>query len=199
MRCELVPGHPDFRPLRDLEGVAVDLRYATTNNFVGRNLYGALDLPWLHRDAAAGLEQAVRWLGEHHPSLTLLVLDALRPHRVQIELWNFLKDTPLRQYLADPARGSIHSFGMAVDVTLRDAQGCELDMGTAFDALTLASHPAHEQELLQSGVLQAVHIAHRAILRQAMANGGFSGIHSEWWHFDHGDREEVRATYTRIE
>ena len=59
-----------------------------------------------------------RRLADVAPGHRLLVLDALRPHRVQIELWDFLDGTGLRQYVADPARGSIHSFGMALDVTL---------------------------------------------------------------------------------
>ncbi len=199
MRLEQVAGHPQFQSLRTMPGVAVDLRYATENNFVRRNLYADHDLAWLHLDAAQGLTQSVAWLREHHPTLTLVVLDALRPHRVQVELWDFLEGTPLRQYLADPARGSIHSFGMAVDVTLLDTGGRELDMGTAFDALTIESHPQHESEHLRSGALQPVHIANRDILRAAMQHGGFHGIASEWWHFDHGDRELVRSKYLRIE
>lgn len=199
MRLEDVAGHPQFQSLRAMPGVAVDLRYAGSDNFVGRNLYGDHDLAWLHIHAAQGLAKSVAWLGQHHPALTLLVLDALRPHRVQVELWNFLEDTELRQYLADPARGSIHSFGMAVDVTLLDAQRRELDMGTAFDAMSIESHPQHEAAHLRSGALQAAHVVNRDILRSAMHHGGFHGISSEWWHFDHGDREAVRGTYLRIE
>jgi D-alanyl-D-alanine dipeptidase len=199
MRLEDVAGHPQFQSLRTLPGVAVDLRYASDNNFVGRNLYGSHDLAWLHVHAAQGVAQSVEWLRGHHATLTLAVLDALRPHRVQVELWDFLEGTPLRQYLADPARGSIHSFGMAVDVTLLDADGRELDMGTAFDALSVESHPQHESEHLRSGALRPIHIANRDILRAAMTRGGFRGISSEWWHFDHGDRERVRRDYLRVE
>ncbi len=199
MRCELIAGHPDFRALTSIEGMAVDLRYATHNNFVGRNLYGALNCAWLHCDAAAALERTVAWLGVHHPDLRLIVLDALRPHRVQIELWDFLEGTPLRQYLADPAKGSIHSFGMAVDVTLLDALGKELDMGTAFDALSILSHPQHEAEHLLQGLLTAQQLANRHLLYEAMQHGGFVGIASEWWHFDCGDRVRVRQSFTRIE
>lgn len=199
MRCELIATHPDFRALASIEGIALDLRYATDNNFVGRNLYGTLNCAWLHREAAAGLERTVQWLGVNQPGLTLAVLDALRPHRVQIELWDFLEGTELRQYLADPARGSIHSFGMAVDVTLLDAQGAEVDMGTAFDALSILSHPQHEAEHLQQGLLSEQQLANRHVLYQAMQHGGFVGIASEWWHFDCGDRTRVRQSFTRIE
>ena len=123
IRCEDIVSHPEFRRLSSLPGIAVDLRYASVRNFVGRDLYGALDCAWLHRQAAAGLERAVGRLADVAPGHRLLVLDALRPHRVQIELWDFLDGTDLRQYVADPARGSIHSFGMAIDATLIDAAG----------------------------------------------------------------------------
>jgi D-alanyl-D-alanine dipeptidase len=199
MRCELITGHPDFRALSSISGIAVDLRYATENNFVGRNLYGGLNCACAHIEAAQALERAVAWLHQHHPELKLVVLDALRPHRVQIELWDFLEGTALRQYLADPARGSIHSFGMAVDVTLLDVRGTELDMGTAFDALSILSHPQHEAEHLEQGLLLQAHISNRLILRETMQHAGFHGIASEWWHFDCGDRHQVRSKYLRVE
>ncbi len=199
MLCEEIEGHEDFRPLSDIAGIRVDLRYATPHNFVGRNLYGRLNCSWLHREAASGLQAAVYWLQAHCPGTTLCVLDALRPHRVQVQLWEHLKGTELRQYLADPARGSIHSFGMAVDVTLLDAAGIELDMGTGFDDLTLLSHPKHEPAHLAQGLLNEAHLRHRQHLRDAMLHGGFSGISTEWWHFDCGDRAAVRASYVRVD
>src|SRR6186713_250689 len=90
MRCEAIDTHPDFRRLSAIEGVVVDLRYASERNFVGRDLYGALDCAWLHRLAAEGLAQAVARLAATAPGHRLLVLDALRPHRVQIQLWDHL-------------------------------------------------------------------------------------------------------------
>lgn len=188
----------DLRHLSDIAGIAVDLRYATPNNFVGRDLYSPHDCAWLHRDAAAALEQSVAWLAAEHPGLTLLVLDALRPQRVQQQLWDALAGSGLQMYLADPARGSIHSFGMAVDVTLLAPDGTELDMGTGFDDLSARSQPQLEAQLLATGALSAAQIANRQILRDAMATGGFQGIASEWWHYDCGDRELVRRTYQRV-
>jgi D-alanyl-D-alanine dipeptidase len=204
MRCEaLIPGSPqaaDFRPLAGIAGLRVDLRYASPNNFVGRDLYGSLNCHWLHRDAAAGLARAIAWLKGRAPAgTTLVVLDALRPHRVQQELWDFLDGTDLRQYLADPARGSIHSYGMAVDVTLLDARGAELDMGTGFDDLTDLSHPKYEERFLADGSISQAQVANRTLLRNAMLQAGFHGISTEWWHFDFGDRDRVRANYTRID
>ena len=109
-----------------------------------------------------------------------------------------MQGTDLLQYLAPPARGSIHSFGMAVDVTLVDMRGRELDMGTPFDDLSERSHPALESALLARGELRVLHVENRQLLRDAMRHGGWIGINSEWWHFDCGDREVIRAKYTRI-
>ena len=199
MRCEDIASNPEFRHLSTLPGVAIDLRYATTNNFVGRNLYGKLDCAWLHRDAAAGLQQAAKLLAAEAPGHRLLVLDAVRPHRVQIQLWDHLAGTDLRQYVADPARGSIHSFGMALDVTILDPQGRELDMGSGYDEMTEMSHPKLEAEHLVKGKITPGQVRNRELLRSAMFRGGFQGIDNEWWHFDMGDRQHVRQHFTRVD
>lgn len=196
--CEAVPGHPEFQHLTAIAGIDIDLRYATANNFAERNLYGELDCAWLRHDAASGLARAVDWLATHRPGYRLRVLDALRPQRVQEQLWEKLAGTPLEQYLAHPERGSIHSFGMAVDITLLDPQGHEADMGSGFDELSERSHPALDSEHLALGVLTSEQITERGWLRAAMRAGNFHGISSEWWHFDFGDRDLVRRQYARV-
>lgn len=187
-----------FRHLSTIAGIAVDLRYATPDNFVGRDLYSPFDCAWLHRDAAAALENVVAWLKRERPGCTALVLDALRPQRVQQQLWDALAGTELQMYLADPERGSIHTFGMALDITLLDERGNEVDMGTGFDDLSELSHPDLEPALLAAGAITQAHIDNRQLLRDAMAQAGFVGIRSEWWHYDFGDRELVRRTYQRV-
>jgi D-alanyl-D-alanine dipeptidase len=198
LQLEAVGSDPQFRHLSSIAGIAVDLRYATPDNFVGRDLYSPIDCAWLHRDAAAALEQAVAWLAAHRPDHHLLVLDALRPQRVQQQLWDALQGTELLGYIAEPSRGSIHSFGMALDITIVGPDGRELDMGTGFDDLSERSHPALELALLESGEITQEQVAHRRLLRDAMFQAGFFGINSEWWHFDCGDRVLVRQTYTRV-
>ncbi|MBX3637110.1 MAG: D-alanyl-D-alanine dipeptidase [Rubrivivax sp.] len=195
---EALPGHPDFVRLADIPGIAVDLRYAGTDNFAGRNLYGAMDCAWLRREAAEGLAAAAAWLSRQAPGWTLRVLDALRPQRVQEAIWAGVVGTPQQLYFANPVRGSIHSFGMAVDATLLDAAGREVDMGSGFDEMDLASHPALHDQLLASGRLSPVQVQRRQLLHDAMAAGGFAGIPTEWWHFDHGDRERVRRELPRV-
>ena len=195
---EDIAASPAFRHLDSIGGIRVDLRYATPNNFVGRDLYSPFDCAWLHVQAADALERVVAWLAARRPDLTVLVLDALRPQRVQQQLWDALEGTDLRLYLADPARGSIHSYGMALDLTLVDAAGHELDMGTGFDDMTELSHPALEEGFLLAGRLAEAQVANRRLLREAMLAAGFLGIKTEWWHFDCGDRDLVRRTFSRV-
>ena len=198
LSIEALAGHPDFRALRDIAGIGVELRYATPANFVGEDMYSPFDCAWLHRDAAQALQEAAAFLAMRKSDASLLVLDALRPQRVQERMWAALEGTGLTQYLAHPTRGSIHSFGMAVDVTLVDASGRELDMGTQFDDLTERSHPALEEAFRARGELTAAHIENRRLLREVMSHAGWRGIKSEWWHFDGGDRDLIRERYLRV-
>lgn len=198
IRVEDIAGHADFRRLASLQGLRHDLRYSGTNNFAGKNLYGPMDCAWLRREAAEGLEAAARWLARERAGWQLLVLDALRPQRVQEAIWRDVRGTPAQAYFADPTVGSIHSFGMAVDVTLLQPNGVEADMGSGFDEMSLLSHPALHAQHLAQGRLSAAQVEQRNCLREAMTQGGFSGIDTEWWHFDHGAREQVRAQLPRV-
>ncbi len=198
IRCEDVPGRPDFRPLSGIAGVRHDLRYATTNNFAGRVLYRDWDCAFLRAEAAEGLERAAAWLQLQRPGCVIVVLDALRPHRVQEAIWQDVAGTPSAMYFADPRIGSIHSYGMAVDVTLVDPEGRECDMGSGFDEMSPRSHPSLDAEHLALGVLSAAQVAERGWLHAAMSRGGFHGISTEWWHFDFGSRDEVRRSVERV-
>jgi zinc D-Ala-D-Ala dipeptidase len=199
VKVEDIHQHPQFRRLAGLPGVQHDLRYAGSNNFAGRNLYGKLDCAWLRVEAADGLVTAAAWLQRQRPGWQLLVLDALRPQRVQMAIWRDVVGTPQQMYFANPAAGSIHSYGMAVDLTLLRPNGKEADMGSGFDEMALVSHPSLHAELLASGALKPAQVAERECLRLAMLQGGFAGIRTEWWHFDHGDRQAVRRTFPRVD
>lgn len=198
IRVEDLAAHAEFCRLDSIAGIAHDLRYATADNFDGRVLYVGIDCAWLRREAASGLGVAGKWLAQHHPDYMLLVLDALRPHRVQEAIWADIKGTPAERYFADPARGSIHSYGMAVDVTLVEQTGHEIDMGSGFDEMTPRSHPALELEQRTTGAIDFSHIANREILRGAMAAGGFQGIATEWWHFNFGEPAVIRREFPRV-
>lgn len=198
IRCEDIANHSAYRPLASLRGVAHDLRYVGSNNFAGKPLYGALDCAWLRSEAAAGLEAAAAWLARERPGYTLLVLDALRPQRVQEAIWADVAGTTMADYFAEPTLGSIHSYGMAVDVTLVDPQGRECDMGSGFDEASALSHPEFEAQHLAQGLLSEPQLADRRWLYAAMSQGGFQGIPNEWWHFNHGDPAAVRREQLRV-
>ncbi|MDH4061121.1 MAG: M15 family metallopeptidase [Aquincola sp.] len=198
IRIEDIAGHPAFTRLDAITGIVFDLRYAGTNNFDGREFYRGIDCAWLRVEAARGLERAAAWLAAHHGGHRLLVLDALRPQRVQEAIWADVAGTPSQIYFAEPARGSIHSFGMAVDVTVLDARGRELEMGSGFDEMSLKSHPVLEAAQLAAGAITREHIAAREMLRGAMAAGGFDGIPTEWWHFNLGDPATIRREFPRV-
>jgi zinc D-Ala-D-Ala dipeptidase len=189
----------EFCEIAKIPGVFVDLRYATTNNFTGEVLYDKSAKPLLHRHAAQKLKIAVQIVKAAHPDWNLLVLDALRPRSVQRRLWDFVKDTPKEIYVANPDRGSIHNFGLAVDLTLADENGRELDMGTPFDSFEELAQPRHEDKFFSEGLLNAQQLANRRLLRAAMTEAGFITIPHEWWHFNSCDFAEATSKYQIVE
>ena len=198
IQLEQIESHPLFAPLSSLPQVQVSLRYATADNFAGQVLYDSEAVQYLRREAVQALAVSAWWLAHHRPGHCLQVLDALRPQRVQEHLHALVAGTPQARYLAEPRRGSIHSFGMAVDVTLLDPAGSEVDMGSTFDEMTDRSHTDREAEQLALGVLGAAQLAERGWLRACMRAGGFVGISTEWWHFDLGDKQAVRERFPRV-
>jgi D-alanyl-D-alanine dipeptidase len=151
-------------------GVTLDIAYATERNFTGRPVYSR-PACYLHPDAAAALVRTValaRPLG-----FGVKVFDAFRPAEAQWKLWDFRPDP---EFLADPRRGSPHSRGVAVDLTLTDADGAELDMGTGFDAFTPLSH---------HGVTDIPVAAqrNRHTLMGIMTAAGWDFYRNEWWHY----------------
>jgi D-alanyl-D-alanine dipeptidase len=177
----------------------IDLRYATPHNFTGANVYGRFNRALLHRRAAAQLDQALAYLHRTHPQYSFVIFDALRPRSAQWILWNHVKGTAQQDYVADPTRGSVHNYGLAVDLSILDEQGRELDMGTPFDDFTPLSQPQLEERHLHEGKLTDLHLRNRLLLRSAMAQGGYRPIVNEWWHFEAAPRELIRDQYKIVE
>ena len=159
--------------LEDIDSTIVkDVKYATTDNFTKQVLYPNDDV-LVRKIVGEKLAEAHRYLMENH-NLRIKVFDAFRPYSVTKLMWEIYPDD---RYVADPAKGSRHNRGAAVDVTLIDEDGNELDMGTPFDAFTEKSHYAYED--LSDEVK-----ANRKLLRDVMVQHGFEPLTSEWWHFD---------------
>lgn len=182
--------------------ILVELKYSTTDNFVGKDVYGDLTRAYMQPMAAKKLAEASKYLQAHYPTLRLLVYDAARPRTAQWKLWNALPDLPeneRQKYVADPRKGSIHNYGCAVDLTVANQDGKPLDMGTKYDFFGELAYPSRETELLKSGKLTQQQIDNRQILRTAMRQGGFSPIEFEWWHFNALSREKAKMVFRIVD
>lgn len=173
--------------------VSVDLLYATDNNFVGKKMYKDLSRAYLTRKAAQGIKVASEKLAALKPGYRLIITDAARPMSVQRIMFDTVKGTSKARYVSNPAKGGgQHNFGVAVDITIIDESGKELDMGTPVDFLGRKAHTSTEKEMLRSGLLTQKQVANRALLRRVMSAGGFTVLKSEWWHFNFCTRAYAR-------
>ena len=161
MLIEITP--PEFN-------VDIALAYAGTDNFMGQVVYANARC-WLHRDAAAALARAVELAAEQ--DLRFRIYDAFRPNEAQWALWSH---TPNPDYVADPRRGSPHSRGVAVDLTLINHAGDELDMGGPVDDLTENGH--HDAPNLDPAQRR-----NRLLLLGIMTAAGWDWFVREWWHY----------------
>lgn len=149
----------------------LDLKYASTDNFLKAKVYDCPKCFLRYKTLKMLLlaQQDFNKLG-----YKIKLYDCYRPHDVQKKMWAILPDD---NYVADPAKGSLHNRGGAVDLTLVDANGNELDMGTPFDDFTTAS--AHSNQDLPKSVLE-----NRLLLKTTMEKHGLLPIKSEWWHYN---------------
>jgi D-alanyl-D-alanine dipeptidase len=150
--------------------VEIRLAYATADNLTGRPVYHRA-LCYLHQDAAAALKRAIAFA--RGLDLRLRIFDAFRPSEAQWRLW---ESRPDPTFLADPRRGSPHSRGVAVDLTLIDRSGAPLDMGTGFDDFSPRAH--HDAPALPASVQR-----NRFILLGLMSAAGWDFYMKEWWHY----------------
>lgn len=180
--------------------IQVSLSYATPDNFMGEKVYDGITGVWLHPDAAKKLLKAQQLLKKTRPGYTLLVLDAARPMSVQRKMWNLVRGTGKVNYVSNPLKGGgLHNYGMAVDVTVLDAAGNELEMGTPFDFFGEEAHITDEAALVEEGLITSEALRNRLLLRDVMKQAGFRTIRYEWWHFNACSREEARARYPLID
>lgn len=154
-----------------IPNLVTDWRYATPNNFTGMVLYTQPD-PFLRLPAARALVQVQAALKTK--GLGLKLFDAYRPYTVTRKMWAIVPD---ERYAANPAKGSGHNRGAAVDITLIDLKtGKELAMPTPYDDFTEKAH--HDYTQLDTTVL-----ANRALLKTTMEKFGFMALSTEWWHY----------------
>ena len=182
-------------------GIRVELKYSTTDNFFGRDVYGDLVRCYLQPEVAEMVKKAQEDLKKQYPNLTLLIYDGVRPLSVQQILWDSLDkpDSIKPLYVSDPKIGGLHNYGVAVDLTIFDLKkGEPLDMGTPYDYFGYPAYPDRELEMLAEGKITRAQVANREILRKVMTGAGFTGIGSEWWHFNAFSRKEAGEKFQLI-
>lgn len=180
--------HSDFQLVRitpETHGVDLDLAYATPDNFTGKPVYARADC-YLHADAEIKLRRAVELAGAL--GLRIRVFDGFRPSEAQWVLWNH---TPDPDFLADPRRGSPHSRGVAVDLTLLDSAGRAFDMGTPFDSFTPLSHHGNTD-------ISAEAQRNRFVLLGLMSAAGWDFYSKEWWHYQLFDSRRYPALLDEV-
>ena len=175
----------DFVRLKDLSADFVyELKYATPDNFLKQTVYDCGEC-YLRKSTAEALvkaNEAFKQLGYR-----IKLFDCYRPLSVQKKMWKILPGT---HYVANPAKGSKHNRGAAVDLTLVDAQGKELNMGTPFDFFGKEAHHTytqHSKEVLEN----------RKLLKETLDKYNFKSIYSEWWHYEY--RPEMQSKVENFE
>jgi len=176
----------------------IDIKYATKDNFMKTRLYDTLACIYLQRDVALRLSKCQDLLDSIKPGYRLLVYDGVRPVQVQREMWNALDTLPKLErgkYVSNPALGSLHNFGAAVDLTITDSYGNALDMGANYDDFRDVAFPKYEARFLKSGELTEQQVNNRKLLRRIMRSQWFYNIPSEWWHFNAMNRVKASHKY----
>jgi D-alanyl-D-alanine dipeptidase len=181
--------------------IKIDLRYSTPKNFMKMDLYGDLERVYILPNVAQKLKLAQQALKKTDSTLSLLVFDCVRPLSVQKAMWDTVKMPVYKKikFLSNPAFGSLHNYGAAVDISICTVSGKELDMGTPYDDTAALAYPTLEPKFLASGELTKKQFNNRQLLRKVMYKAGFFGIQTEWWHFNSCNREYAKATYKMID
>ena len=159
--------------------IKLDIRYATANNFVGRAVYPEARA-FLQRPAAEALVRVHKLLKKE--GLGIVIFDGYRPWAITKLFWEVVREDQ-RKYVADPAKGSKHNRGCAVDLSIYDLKtGFAVTMPSGFDEFTMRASPDYK-----GGTTEET--ANRDKLRRMMEAEGFTVNANEWWHFDYQDWE----------
>jgi zinc D-Ala-D-Ala dipeptidase len=148
-----------------------DMKYATTDNFLKEKVYPCGEC-FLRVKTAKSLIEANKAF--QAKGFKIKLYDCYRPRAIQKKMWSIV---PNPTFVANPKKGSIHNRGGAVDITLVDSLGVELNMGTAFDFF--GEEASHNYQKLAAEIL-----ANRKLLKDVMLQHNFSSFDSEWWHYN---------------
>ena len=189
LRAQQVESIPDttFVNLKDYSTDFVyDMKYATEDNFLKAKVYDCAECFLRFKTVKALVKANTKFIKKGYH---IKIYDCYRPLDIQKRMWKIVSNP---EYVADPAKGSIHNRGGAVDITLVDADGKELDMGTSFDFF--GPEASHYFDNLSDEVKQ-----NRALLKRIMQENGFDSFDSEWWHYNLKNASKDKVANTKWE
>ena len=152
-------------------GIKLDIKYAGTDNFTKKKIYPC-GRCFLRPEVAEKIVEIQKELKERY-GFGLKLFDCYRPGPAQQRLWDAVPDP---DYVTPPAKGSMHSRGLAVDLTIVDKNGNDLNMGTPYDYFGVEAH--HDYEGFAAEIQK-----NRVLIKKVLELHGLSSIRTEWWHY----------------
>jgi len=187
----------DWQEVGGIRNLVIKMPYATFDNFTGHDIYCGIQRAFLHKDAMQKLRWAAAALKKLEPDYKLIIFDAARSNHAQEVLRAAVRGTQWQHFVSSPSTGSIHAYGMAVDIGLLNAQGELVDMGLPYDSFAFYAGRKGEAQALEQGLLTEAHIKNRELLRTVMGQSGWINLPSEWWHFNAAPSDTIRAKYAQ--
>lgn len=182
--------------------ILVELKYSSTDNFVGEDMYDNLERAYFEPSFADRVVKAQQILKRRNPNYTLLIYDAARPISVQRHMRKVVEGTQFEGFVADGTKGGRHNYGVAVDLTIAQIDDSPLDMGAEFDDFSKAASvkgtpdtddPATRSievyrdyvlGLAERGIISLEAANNRLLLIEVMLEAGLYPYRREWWHFE---------------
>lgn len=172
VKNEVIENDTTFVNLKDYsKDFVYDIKYATSDNFLKAKVYDCAECFLRLKTVKAMLNANAEFMKKGYK---IKIFDCYRPLDIQKKMW---KIVPNPEYVANPSKGSIHNRGGAVDITLVDANGLALDMGTTFDFFGIEA--SHNYQNLSQEIK-----TNRELLKNIMIQNGFNSLDSEWWHYN---------------
>ncbi len=181
------------------KSIKVDLVNSDTKkNYFRENFYDGLTKAYLRKEVAKKLSNAQKHLKSKFPGYSILIMDAARPRSVSQLMYDKMKGTKFEKFVANPKKGSMHNYGIAVDVTIVDENGKEIDMGfSPFYRSDLSIYWGYAK--LKMFGLNEKQKKNRNLLSNVMKKVGFIPLSYEWWHFNGMPKDKARKRYQIIE
>ena len=168
-------------------------------NYFRVNFYNGLNKAYIRKEVAVKLSKAQKILRSKKSGYSLLILDAARPRSVSRRMYEQMKGTKFEKFVANPDKGSMHNYGISVDITVVDAAGKELDMGfSPFRKSTIEIYWQYAKKKLGFNLTDRQR-KNRELLSDTMVKAGFIPLSFEWWHFNGMAKADARKRYKIIE